>query len=233
MVYNLFCGGDMPDIASQDVYAALFDRIVSGELSAGMRLKEVALAAEFGLSRTPVRDALRQLARDGLVEIVTAQGARVILFGADDVEDVYDIRMALELLALDINGHALRLQPLTELREQLRRAAEGSDLNEHADIDAKLHRYVVVSTGRRYLLKTFDDMGRLMQRFRYLGFKDPQVIRRAAEEHMAFIEALLVRDVDTARRVLTDHIRNSKICALEQLHQGTGARGCQPLVGVR
>ena len=210
----------MPGIASRDVYATLFDRIVAGELEAGARLKEIALAAEFGLSRTPVRDALRQLANDGLAEIVPAQGARVVGFSADDVEDVYDIRMAIELLALDLNGSSLRLQPLAELRERLQRAGRKDDIEPHIEIDALLHRHVVEATGRRYLLHVYDEMGRLMQRFRHLGFRDRAVLKRATAEHATFIEALLVRDIDTAHRILEEHIRNSKLSALAQLSRG-------------
>ena len=209
----------MTEIASQDVYATLFDRIISGELPAGTRLKEVALTEEFEVSRTPVRDALRQLMHDGLIEIVPAQGARVVSFGADDVEDVYDIRMALEILSLEINGHALRLQPLIELRARLQNADQNNDLHEHTEIDALLHRYVVKSTGRRYLLRKFDEMGRLMQRFRYLGFRDQKMIRRASDEHAAYIDALLIRDIETAKQVIGKHIRNSKLCALAQFHK--------------
>jgi len=208
----------MPDIASKDVYAALFDRIVGGELEAGARLKEIAISEEFGISRTPVRDALRQLANDGLAEIVPAQGARVVGFSADDVEDVYDIRMALELLALDLNGKALRLQPLSALREEIQRAEKENDLQAHIEIDARLHRYVVESTGRRYLLHVFDEMGRLMQRFRHLGFRDDAVLQRATAEHAGFIDALLVRDTAAARGILEAHIRNSKLSALSHLH---------------
>lgn len=209
----------MPEIASKDVYATLFDRIVSGELAAGARLKEIAISKEFGISRTPVRDALRQLANDGLAEIVPAQGARVVGFSADDVEDVYDIRMALELLSLDIYGEGLRLQPLTGLREEIQRAEEQDDLEAHIEIDARLHRYVVESTGRRYLLHVYDEMGRLMQRFRYLGFRDAAVLKRATTEHADLIDALLVRDINAARRILEAHIRNSKLSALAQLHR--------------
>lgn len=209
----------MPEIVSTDVYATLFDRIVSGELEAGARLKEIALSEEFGISRTPVRDALRQLANDGLAEIVPAQGARVVGFSADDVEDVYDIRMALELLALDLGGEALRLQPLTALREEIQRADKENDLQAHIEIDARLHRYVVESTGRRYLLHVYDEMGRLMQRFRHLGFRDDAVLKRATTEHAELIDALLVRDIAAARRILEAHIRNSKLSALAQLHR--------------
>ncbi len=209
----------MPDTASHDVYATLFDRIVSGELEAGARLKEIAISEEIGISRTPVRDALRQLENDGLAEIVPAQGARVVGFSADDVEDVYDIRMALELLALELNSETLRLQPLTELRAEIQRAERENDLQAHIEVDARLHRYVVKSTGRRYLLHVYDEMGRLMQRFRHLGFRDDAVLKRATTEHAELIDALLVRDIAAARRILTAHIRNSKLSALAQLRR--------------
>jgi DNA-binding GntR family transcriptional regulator len=209
----------MSGTASHGVYDALFDRIVGGDVAAGARLKEIALSEEFGISRTPVRDALRQLANDGLIKIVPAQGARVVGFSADDVEDVYDIRMALELLALDLAGKALRLQPLAELRDRLQKATSVKNIDAQIDIDALLHRHLVASTNRRYLLHVYDDMGRLMERFRYLGFRDDTVLKRATSEHTDLIEALLVRDIDRARYVLEAHIRNSKLSALAQLHQ--------------
>lgn len=215
----------MTGIASQDVYTTLFDRIISGELPAGTRMKEVALTKEFGVSRTPVRDALRQLTHDGLIEIVPAQGARVVSFAADDVEDVYDIRMSLEILAIEIIGHTLRLQPLIELRKRLLNADQQNDLHEQIEIDTLLHRYIVQSTGRRYLLRVFDEMGRLMQRFRYLGFKDQKMIQRASDEHVALMDALLIHDVNTAREIMENHIRNSKLCTLAQLHKGSYSVG--------
>jgi len=208
----------MPKMASADICEALLKRIIAGGMSAGERLKEIALAEEFGVSRTPVREALRQLEQDGLVEIIPGQGAKVVPLTADDIEDVYDIRLSLELLALDIAGTGLRLQRLKEIADLMRQFAGERDYRKHAEIDRSLHDYLVQSTGRRYLIAMYSQTGRLMQRFRSLGFREPEVLARATREHLEFIEAVLVRNLDRAREVMRDHIENSKLCALAQLH---------------
>jgi len=203
----------------QNVYEVLFDRIIAGKLSSGTRLKEVALAGEFRTSRTPVREALRQLAQDGLVRIAPSQGAQVIPFTADDIEDVYDIRLALELLAIDIAGETLRLQRLADIRYDMLALTNDHDFHKHADMDRTLHDYLVECTQRRYLMALYDQTSRLMQRFRNLGFMDTEVIKQATREHVALIEPLLVRDLDAARAAMKHHIDNSKRRALKKLNE--------------
>jgi DNA-binding GntR family transcriptional regulator len=210
----------MKKVASSEiVYDQLFDRIVKGEIPSESKLREVSLAKEFGMSRTPVRDALRQLANDGLVTIKPSLGARVIGFSADDIEDIYDIRMALELLAIDLNGQSLRLKPLTELRDRFQKAINKKNQEEHMQVDALLHRYIVESTGRRYLLHVYDEIGRLMHSFRHLAFRDKNVLKHVIEEHTALIDALLVRDIDKAKSILGQHIRNSKLYAITLINK--------------
>ncbi len=203
--------------AAEELYTALFDQIVSGKQPAQNHLKEEALAEQFGVSRTPVREALRLLAQDGLVELLSRQGARVIPFTADDIEDLYDMRMALELLALDIAGQSLRLQYLKEIREDILARPIRKERHTHTNIDARLHRYLIESTGRRYLSMMYNRIERLMQHFRLLGFKNPEVAKRANEEHIALIDAILVRDIEKAKTILREHIKNSKICVLSIL----------------
>ena len=89
--------GDNP----RRMYRTVFDRIVHGRYGPDTWLREGALANEFGLSRTPVREALRQLEQDGLLEIIPNRGARVFGFTADELEQLYEIRLSLELLALE------------------------------------------------------------------------------------------------------------------------------------
>lgn len=208
----------MLETAGQDIYATLFDRIVGGDIKAGERLKEIALSKEFGISRTPVRDALRQLANDGLAEIAPAQGARVVGFTADDVEDVYDIRMALELLAVDLAGPSLRLQRLAELKALIEEDAPPTR-ERQAELDAELHQHLIEATGRRYLIAMYEQTSRLMQRIRTLSFREPETLSHVMEEHAELIEALLVRDVEAAKRVIRRHIQNSKTRVLSLLHR--------------
>ena len=203
--------------SADSIYGRLSDGIISGEYAPESRLKEEVLAAEFGVSRTPVREALRQLENDGLVRIRPACGAAVIPFTAVDVEEVYDIRKALEMLATDCAIAALNLDRLALLRRKVQQVATSRDVREHAEMDATLHGYVAQASGRRRLLELLNQQLRLIRRFRILGFRDPKVIERATEEHNDYLDALIQRDAEKAKATLARHIDASKLCALAQL----------------
>lgn len=199
------------------MYSKLFDRIIDGRYPPGARLKEEVLAEEFHLSRTPVRETLRQLEKDGLIQIVPHRGAVVVPFTADDIEDIYEIRRALELLALDLSASSMSLQKLGEIRTATLGSADSDDYHRHTKVDAMLHDYIIKSSGRRYLIAMLDQMLRLIQRFRELGFRDENVRGNTIQEHIDIIDALCVRDINTAREILSEHIRRSKVRALSQL----------------
>jgi DNA-binding GntR family transcriptional regulator len=213
-------------VTSREIYDELFERIVSGSVAGGHRLKEVEVSEQFGVSRTPVRDAFRLLEQDGLVKILPAQGAVVVPLTPDDIEDIYDIRMMLELLAIDLAGASLRLQRLSELRDQI--ATEQQDVERQVELDTGLHQYLIDATGRRYLASMYERTHRLMRRIRSLSFRDPHTLARATREHLQLIDALLVRDLETAKTVIRRHIQNSKIYVLSILHRDS-ARVPPPL----
>ena len=109
------------------VYSSLFDRIIGGDFEPGDHLKEQAIADELGVSRTPVREAVRELVEDGLVDLLPKRGARVVGFTVDDVEEIYNIRLSLELLALKYAEHRVSLQRLKEIRADILVAAASDD----------------------------------------------------------------------------------------------------------
>ena len=204
-------------VTSREIYDELFARIVSGSMLDGERLKEVEISGQFGVSRTPVRDVFRLLEQDGLVKILPAQGAVVVQLTPDDIEDIYDIRMMLELLAIDLAGASLRLQKLSELRDLI--SADQQEIQRQVELDTELHQSLIDATGRRYLAAMYERTHRLMQRIRSLSFREPKVLARATQEHMDLIDALLVRDTDAAKTVIRRHIQNSKIYVLSLLHR--------------
>ena len=184
----------------------------------GYRLKEIALSQRFGVSRTPIREALRLLEQDGVAKILPAHGAVVVSLTPDDVEDIYDIRMMLELLAIDLIGPTLKLQSLSKFRNQM--STESSKhIQKQVELDTKFHRFLIETTGRRYLITMYERTSRLMQRIRSIGFRNPTTLSRATSEHIELIDALLVRDIDSAKITIRQHIQNSKTCVLSLLHQ--------------
>ena len=201
----------------QKIYMALFNRIIHGEYVPDTRFKEEALAKEFHVSRTPIREVLRQLEQDGLVEILQNRGARIVGFTADDVEEIYEIRKSLEVLSLDIALPTLSISAIMEIRKEITENLNVDDFAVHTKIDAKLHNYFIEASGKRRLISMLKQLFRLIQSFRELGFKDLQVRETAQKEHISLIDALCVRDVAVAKEILIKHIQTSKKNAISQL----------------
>lgn len=202
-----------------ETYTTLFNRIIKGVYSANTRLKEDELADEFKISRTPIREILRLLQQDGLIEILPNRGARVYGFTVDDLEDIYEIRRVLEVLALDFAAPSMRINGLVELRESIEAMKDIDDAKKHAALDAKLHEYIIESSRRRRLINMLNQLFHLMQTFRELGFRDVQVQKSTYVEHLELIDALSVRDIPLAKEVLARHITNSKNRILQKVVQ--------------
>ena len=196
------------------IYAVLFDRIVSGEYPPNTRLIEEDLSRQFEVSRTPIRLTLRELERDGLVEILPKRGARVVGFTIDDVEEAYDIRKSLEIQALKTSVPHMNIQGLIEIRARVEQISALDDVKLNEEIDARVHNYFIRASGKRRLISILDQMFKLIQRFRELGFENQEVRKSAHEDHLALIDAICRRNVDEAVEILGDHIERSKIFAV-------------------
>jgi len=200
-----------------DIYSILFNRIIAGEYQPNTRLKEEAISAEFNVSRTPVRAVLQQLEQDGLVQMSPNKGARVLNFSADEIEEIYEIRKSLELLCLDISGPILSIQTLLEIKKEMISKINEKDVKIHANLDAKLHDHIILSTGKKRLIKILSQLYRLIQRFRTLGFMQKETKESTIQEHIEIIDAICLRDITLAKELMRKHIDNSKMIALGQL----------------
>lgn len=207
-------------MSTQEVYEALFENIISGKYEKSSRLIENQIAEEYNTSRTPVREALRQLSQDGLVEILERKGARVVGFVVDDVEEIYEIRKYLEILALRSAIPFLRIEGLKELREGLVNLQETNDPDQHEELDTKIHNYFIQASNKKRVISVLNQMFRLIKRFRKLAYKDPFVRRLAIQLHFDLVDALAVRDLKRAETFLIDHIEKSKDVAISLILKG-------------
>lgn len=194
----------------RDIYTTLLDRIVKSEYSENQWLREEAIAGEFGVSRSPVRRALRLLHQDGMVDLVPKRGARLFPFTADDIEDIYEIRKTLESLALRVGIHNLSIQRLLSLRTQIQGLREVDDPEAHTRLDGVLHSYLIEASGRRRLVSMLNELYRLSQSLREIGLRDKDNRLATIAEHSGIIDALTVRDLEQATTLLVRHIENSK-----------------------
>ena len=191
------------------VYQLLLERILNGSLRSGTVVSELALAGELGVSRTPVHDAVRQLAKDGLVTRQGKRRARVAAFSADDVYEIFEMRKFLEGPAAELAAGRMdrrQLAPLRAEAQALRADPDGPDWIERwAEFDDHFHRWIAEASGSRRLA---DDINRY--RLLHKGINrvstDRVSLRRAMKEHLSILEALERRDGPRARERMVAHI---------------------------
>ncbi len=201
----------------EDIYSEMFDKIISGEYPEGTHLKQEDIAREFKISRTPVRIVLQQLDQDGLLQFTPNKGAKVLPFSADEIEEIYEIRKSLELLCMDISAPVLSIHKLLELKKDVLENLQNNDGGVLANLDGRLHSYIIESTKKKRLIFMLNQLYRLLQKFRTLGYQKSEIRHQALHEHIEIIDMLCLRDTVNAKAFMKKHIENSKIIALSQL----------------
>ncbi len=200
--------------AADRAYEALRTRILDGGYVPGARLGEAELAETTGTSRTPVREALRRLEVEGLVEVLPHRGARVAEWSKEDMEEIYDLRMMLETLAAQRAAtriSAARLGELGDLCDRME-ALVGVDpeLDKLAELNAEFHgtvREAARSTRLVSMLNAVVQLPLVMSTFhRY----SPGDLRRSAAHHRELVDALRARDETWAGSVMRSHVAAAK-----------------------
>ncbi len=202
------------------VYKTMIERLTMSYYPADMRLKEDELSEEFKISRTPIREILRNLEHDGLVKVIPRKGATVIPFTTDDVEDIYEIRKSLELLALKYSAPSLSIHGLKEIRASVIECSRSSDYLEHTKTDRMFHSYIVEFSSRRQIIRILEQQGALIEFFRNEGFRNQEERDVVTEEHLNIIDTLCTRNVEKALDAFGSHIEHAKMRVLSNLVKG-------------
>ena len=212
----------------ESLYRDVLAKIISGELAPGQRLIEEDLARAYKVSRTPIREVLMAFQKDGLVERVRNCGARVVSFTADDIEELFDIRRALEVHCIPNVVRTIKLNALLELERRIE--AVGSTANpdfqeKHAAIDLELHQLIISHSGNNRLIAYMNALSLLRESLQLASFSDADHVRDTGEQHLAIIRAIARRDVESAQRLLAEHIEYGKRNAVEMfIRRRRGAR---------
>lgn len=197
------------------VYRALRQAILDGRLKGGERLVQEALASTFGTSRIPVRDALRRLHQEGLVEADERGGYRVATWGPEDVEDVYTLRLLLEPEALRLAGPKLSEEELEALQFQMEEAASEGDLDRYVDLNRSFHFFLYEAAGKRRLFQFIQMLWSGLPPLTPLSV--PGQLDRSNREHRLLVQALRKRAVEDAVHILRRHIRYAMEALLERM----------------
>ena len=205
------------------VFQTLRQAILRGELKPGERLMEIHLAQQLGVSRTPVREAIRKLELEGLVLMIPRRGAVVAEITVSDLEDVLEVRMALEELAVKHACHSVTPGQLAEIRrlaEEFKNTLSGDDVAACAQADMRFHDAIYEATGNGRLVQILNNLREQMYRYRMEYLKDRKSHRNLIEEHDGILQALESRDEALAAQMTARHIE----CQKEYFIQMLGAR---------
>ncbi|THV32140.1 GntR family transcriptional regulator [Glycomyces paridis] len=195
------------------VYRELRERIVTADLRPGQRLIERDLAAEFEVSRIPLREALQRLAGDGLVTTVPGQGSIVTVPTPKDIADLFDVRAGLEPLAARLAAAGAGPETLRRLR-----ACVDSDTAAPVDANADFHRELVAAAGNPLLTQIMEPLeARMRWLFHLTSGADPveRDPARQRREHEALLEAIEAADADRAAAISLAHLEDGRAPTLE------------------
>ncbi len=199
------------------VYSHIRAAILDGRFAPGARLGEAELAEVTQASRTPVREALRQLEVEGLVEVLPHRGARVYQFTSDDLEEIYDLRMTLEALAAGRAASRIsdaQLDQMSELCDRMEAAALDDDLELVATANMEFHAIVRTASASTRLTSMLSAVIQLPLMMRTFHRYAPEDLHRSAGHHRELIAALRARDEVWADAVMRSHVRAAKAVLL-------------------
>lgn len=202
------------------VFKTIRQAILTGELKPGERLMEIHLANKLGVSRTPIREAIRQLELEGLVVMVPRKGAQVASITEKSMTDVLEVRLALEKLAVELACKRITYEQKEGLKIVLlefEKAVETDDASAIARADVDFHDAIFNATGNMRLGQMVNNLAEQMYRFRFEYIKDKGGRQRLIEEHRRIYDAVIKGDVATATDEISSHIKNQEASIVNQI----------------
>lgn len=191
------------------VFQTLRKAILTGELEPGERLMETQLGEKLGVSRTPIREAIRKLELEGLVVMVPRKGAQVSQFTEKDIEDVLEIRAALEALAAKLACKKMDDRAFLKLQlaiAEYQYAARDNDIEVMVEKDVEFHETIFNITQNDKLVQLFNNLGEQVHRYRIAYLKNAKEVDTVRIEHLEILEALTNRNEELAAELATKHI---------------------------
>ena len=197
----------------EQVYDQRKRRILTGKIKPGTRMMEIDLAEDLGVSRTPVREAIRELGKEGLVTIEPRRGAFASEISVKDMIDTLAVREDLDALAAYLASSRITKaeeKKLLELTDKYAAAIESGDMDTMIRADEAFHKRVARLSGNKTLYSVVRTVQTQVLRFRYLYYEDLANYKNMPAEHREIIEALVSGDSEHAREVAFNHVRRLK-----------------------
>ena len=194
------------------VFNTLRQAILTGELKPGERLMEIHLANKLGVSRTPIREAIRKLELEGLVTMIPRRGA--------EVAQITEKSRAMDALCVELACDRITPEELQDLKkacDTFEAAVKTDDIKQIAQADVALHDIIVQATGNQRLIQLVNNLSEQMYRYRFEYIKDFSQHERLVEEHKVIYESIVKKDKETASNMAKVHIDNQKKAIIRQI----------------
>ena len=204
------------------VFQTLRQAILRGELKPGERLMEVRLAKKLGVSRTPIREAIRKLELEGLVTMIPRRGAEVAQITEKSMRDVLEVRRALEVLAVSLSCDRIsgeQIEALKEAAEEFDRSLTLDDVTRTAEADVHFHDIIYRSTDNQRLIQLLSNLGEQMYRYRVEYLKHREFHPQISREHKELISYLEAGQKGQAEEKIAVHIDKQAQAVLETIRR--------------
>jgi DNA-binding GntR family transcriptional regulator len=208
----------------QQVTQRLRQMLVEGRIAPGAKLNERELAEVLQVSRTPLREAIKMLAAEGLVELVPNRGAIAVALGEADVLHTFEVMAGLEGLSGELAAQRITAEELAEIRAmqfEMMGAYTRSDLSNYYRINSMIHAAINAAAKNPVLTSTYNQVNARLQALRFRSNQNGEKWRRAVKEHEKMVEALSARDGAALRALLQQHLYNKRDTVIDQLRQAT------------
>ncbi|EXG84899.1 MULTISPECIES: GntR family transcriptional regulator [Lacrimispora] len=204
------------------VFNTLRQAILKGELAPGERLMEIQLAERLGVSRTPIREAIRKLELEGLVLMIPRKGAEVAKISEKSLRDVLEVRRSLEELAIELACQRMTPEAVEELekkQEEFKEAVEQGNPMEIAETDEAYHDVIYKGTCNDRLVQMINNLREQMYRYRLEYIKDEDKRQILLLEHDNILKAVRQRKVQEAKEAMREHIDNQEITVSKNIKE--------------
>ncbi len=202
------------------VFNTLRQAILTGELKPGERLMEIHLANKLGVSRTPIREAIRKLELEGLVTMIPRRGAEVAQITEKSMNDVLEVRRALDALCVELACERITPEDTERLKlacETFEAAVRTRDIKKVAQADVELHDIIAQATGNQRLVQLINNLSEQMYRYRFEYIKDISQHQRLIDEHRMIYDSIVKKDKEAASQAAHVHIDNQKKAIIAQI----------------
>lgn len=207
------------------VYEYLRDKIINGYIAPGQRLLEQKIAKETGISRSPIREAIRRLASSGLVTVNPHGGVSVYRATFEDFKHLYECRVSLEPTAARLSAirmNEIQRAQMNTLMYDMNRAAEKRDIEQLKVLSSRFHGMILEGSGNPHLIMMMKQLYDMTLFYRNAVLNIPRRIEEGDEEHQAIWEAIRKRDEESAERLMKEHIQQDYQFYLSEYRNSAG-----------